>query len=76
MKEDVAAKAIVPPEETVGPLPARGFAGFIGKFTVLRGDFTEENGYLTPSLKLKRNVVMRDFHDDVEALYAPAPSRG
>ena len=39
------------------------------------GDFTEENGYLTPSLKLKRNVVMKDFHDDVEALYAPAASR-
>ena len=48
----------------------------IRKFTVLPGDFTEENGYLTPSLKLKRNIVMRDFHDDVEALYAPAPSRG
>jgi long-chain acyl-CoA synthetase len=48
----------------------------IRKFTVLPGDFTEENGYLTPSLKLKRNVVMRDFHDDVEALYAAAPSRG
>ena len=27
----------MPAEETVGPLPARGFAGFIGKFTVLRG---------------------------------------
>ena len=48
----------------------------IRKFTVLPGDFTEENGYLTPSLKLKRNIVMKDFHDDVEALYAPAPSRG
>jgi long-chain acyl-CoA synthetase len=48
----------------------------IRKFTVLPGDFTEENGYLTPSLKLKRNIVMRDFHDDVEALYTPAPSRG
>jgi long-chain acyl-CoA synthetase len=44
----------------------------IRKFTVLPSDFTEENGYLTPSLKLKRNVVMKDFHDDVEALYAPA----
>jgi long-chain acyl-CoA synthetase len=44
----------------------------IRKFAVLPGDFTEENGYLTPSLKLKRNVVMKDFHDDVEALYAPA----
>ena len=48
----------------------------IRKFAVLPGDFTEENGYLTPSLKLKRNVVMKDFHDDVEALYAPAASRG
>jgi long-chain acyl-CoA synthetase len=47
----------------------------IRKFTVLPGDFTEENGYLTPSLKLKRNVVMKDFHDEVESLYAPAPSR-
>jgi len=47
----------------------------IRKFAVLPGDFTEENGYLTPSLKLKRNLVMKDFHDDVEALYAPAASR-
>ena len=38
---------------------------------MLPGDFTEENGYLTPSLKLKRNIVMKDFHDEVEALYAP-----
>jgi long-chain acyl-CoA synthetase len=42
----------------------------IRKFTVLPGDFTEDNGYLTPSLKLKRNVVMKDFHDQVEALYS------
>lgn len=42
----------------------------IRRFTILEGDFTEENGYLTPSMKLKRNIVMKDFHDDVEALYA------
>ena len=42
----------------------------IRKFAVLPGDFTEENGYLTPSLKLKRNIVMKDFHDQVESLYA------
>ncbi len=41
----------------------------IRRFAVLDGDFTEDNGYLTPSLKLKRNVVMRDFADDVEALF-------
>jgi len=41
----------------------------IRKFTILDGDFTEETGHLTPSLKLKRNVVMRDFGDEVDALY-------
>ena len=42
----------------------------IRKFTILPGDFTEENGYLTPSLKLKRNIVMKDFGAEVEALYS------
>ncbi len=42
----------------------------IRKFSVLAGDFTEENGYLTPSLKLRRSVVMKDFEADVEKLYA------
>lgn len=41
----------------------------IRKFSVLSEDFTEDNGTLTPSLKLKRNVIMRDFEEDVEALY-------
>ncbi|KGN33191.1 long-chain fatty acid--CoA ligase [Knoellia sinensis KCTC 19936] len=41
----------------------------IRKFAVLENDFTEETGHLTPSLKLKRNVVMRDFADEVDALY-------
>jgi len=42
----------------------------IRKFTVLAGDFTEDNGYLTPSLKLKRNMVMKDYAAEVEALYS------
>ncbi len=41
----------------------------IRKFVILDSDFTEESGHLTPSLKLKRNVVMRDFGDEVDALY-------
>jgi len=44
----------------------------IRRFTILPGDFTEENGYLTPSLKLKRNVVMKDYASEVEALYSRA----
>ena len=42
----------------------------IRKFTILADEWTEEGGQLTPSLKLKRNVVMREFSDDVAALYA------
>jgi long-chain acyl-CoA synthetase len=41
----------------------------IRKFTVLTGEWTEEGGQLTPSLKLKRNVVMRELRDEVDALY-------
>ena len=41
----------------------------IRKFRILSEDWTEENGYLTPSFKVKRNAVLRDFHDTVEALF-------
>ena len=42
----------------------------IKKFRVLAADFTEDNGMLTPSLKLKRSVVMKEFGSEVEGLYA------
>ncbi len=41
----------------------------IRKFAIMGEDWTEEAGHLTPSLKLKRNVVMHEFRDDVAALY-------
>lgn len=41
----------------------------IRKFTILPIDWTEEDGQLTPSLKLKRNVVVREHHADVQSLY-------
>lgn len=41
----------------------------IRKFQILPEDWTEENGYLTPSFKVKRSAVLRDFHDTVEALF-------
>ena len=43
----------------------------IRDFTVLSGDFTEESGHLSPSLKLKRHVIVRDFATEIDALYAP-----
>ncbi|MFS2293188.1 MAG: long-chain fatty acid--CoA ligase [Actinomadura sp.] len=42
----------------------------IKKHVILGVDFTEEAGHLTPSLKVKRNVVMKDFADEIEALYS------
>ncbi len=42
----------------------------IRKFRVLPVDFTAENGYITPSLKVKRALVARDFAAEIEALYA------
>ncbi|NTV38846.1 MAG: AMP-binding protein [Demequinaceae bacterium] len=42
----------------------------IRKYDVLPDDFSVENGYLTPSLKVKRSAVLADFHDIIEALYS------
>ncbi|MGO1316007.1 MAG: AMP-dependent synthetase/ligase [Cellulomonadaceae bacterium] len=42
----------------------------IRKFTILDTDFTVENGYLTPSLKVKRALVLADHAGEVDALYA------
>ena len=41
----------------------------IRKFSILPGEWTEEGGQLTPSLKLKRNVVVRENRIEIEALY-------
>lgn len=42
----------------------------IKKFTILGADWTEETGQLTPSLKLKRNVVMAECAAEIAALYS------
>jgi len=41
----------------------------VRKFVIVDEDWTQENGYLTPSLKVKRSTVLSDFHDTVEALF-------
>jgi long-chain acyl-CoA synthetase len=42
----------------------------VRKFRILDTEFNPENGYLTPSLKLKRNIIMKDFAGEVDALYS------
>ena len=41
----------------------------IRKFRILPVDFTEDGGHITPTLKLKRNVVAKDFASEIDALY-------
>lgn len=41
----------------------------IRRFAVLPVDFTPESGHLTPSLKLRRGAVSRDFAKDIASLY-------
>ncbi len=41
----------------------------VRKFTILPADWTEEGGELTPSLKIRRSVVMREYRADVEELF-------
>ena len=48
----------------------------VRKYVILPTDFTIANGYLTPSIKVKRERVLTDFADQVESIYAedPAPA--
>ncbi|CQR63976.1 AMP-dependent synthetase/ligase [Streptomyces leeuwenhoekii] len=43
----------------------------IRAFALVEGEFTEENGLLTPSLKVKRQAVATAYAAEIEALYAP-----
>lgn len=41
----------------------------IRKFNVLTTDFTVDNDYLTPSLKVKRHKVLADFENEINWIY-------
>jgi len=42
----------------------------IRKFRILPVDFTEDSGELTPTMKVKRNVVAEKFASEIEAIYS------
>ncbi|CAB4638978.1 unannotated protein [freshwater metagenome] len=44
----------------------------IKKFAVVDSELSEESGHLTPSLKIKREVVTRDFAADIDEIYGGA----
>ncbi|MDF6043049.1 AMP-binding protein [Streptomyces sp. JH14] len=76
-KQDVPIRDLVADEELRGALQRAvdeanrlvSRAESIRAFAVLPVDFTEEGGHLTPSLKLKRDAIARDFAAEIEALY-------
>ena len=41
----------------------------IKKFAILPGDFTVDNGLLTPTLKVKRKVIREEYREALEELY-------
>ncbi len=41
----------------------------IRSWRLLDSEFSEESGYLTPTQKLKRNVVTKDYRDEIASIY-------
>jgi long-chain acyl-CoA synthetase len=46
----------------------------IRKFVVLPTELTEASGHLTPKMSIKRNIIVRDFADVIENMYAGSPN--
>ena len=41
----------------------------IKKFVILEKEWTDSSGELTPTLKLKRNVIAEMYNDEIESMY-------
>lgn len=48
----------------------------IRKFVIIPSELSEESGHLTPSLKIKREAVMRDFAPQIDGIYDSVPMTG
>ena len=46
----------------------------IKKFAVIESELSEESGHLTPSLKIKREAVTRDFAPAIDEIYGGSPT--
>ncbi len=77
-KEHLSAAQLVADEELLTTLQRAvadanrlvSLSESIRRFRVLTSAFTEGSGHLTPSLKLRRHVIARDFATEIEELYA------
>jgi long-chain acyl-CoA synthetase len=41
----------------------------VKRFLIIDADFSIENGFLTPTLKVKRMLVIKRFEKEIEGLY-------
>lgn len=46
----------------------------IRKFVVLSTDLSEATGHLTPKMSIKRHVILQDFADVIDSMYATGPN--
>ncbi len=69
MREDPTVRASI--QEAVDAANrAVSTAESIRSFRILAHDWSEQTGEITPSLKVKRNVVMKEYADEIAAIYA------
>jgi len=41
----------------------------IQKFKILKQDFSEQNNEITPTMKLKRNEIIKNYAQEIESMY-------
>jgi len=71
-KELVESEAIIKKMEDEVAKSSQNLASYeqVKKIILLDRDFELEEGEITPSLKVKRNIVQKKYADKIEALYA------
>jgi len=71
-KELVENEAIIKKMEDEVAKSSQNLASYeqIKKIIILDRDFELEEGEITPSLKVKRNIVQKKYADKIEAIYA------
>ena len=60
---ELVQKAVDEVNERVGPVEQLKY------FTILEQDLSQETGELTPTLKVKRNIVYDKYADELAAMY-------
>ena len=71
-KSELVLKEVQRAVDEVNKLVSK--AESIRKFAIINTELTEESGHLTPSLKIKRNVVLNDFSPVVDEIYNTGPT--